>query len=227
MEKVTVSDLCEMYKKVYENGKELLEEAEILLKHKRYARSFTLSQLASEEFSKLPTIYSIATEVNAGLEFDGEKMDKRFRDHKSKSRMLFMLKHFVEGNITPTVQEIREIEKGAKMFNDMKNQSLYAGFYDNEFTKPKDVVTKEFAESHLEIATTYFENVKSGKFHYKQHMIKSLENGSMNRLAALRNFVESSYNRSFSKKDESNHHSKKRKGKGKRRKYGHKNGTKK
>ena len=56
----------------------------------------------------------------------------------------------------PSCEEARAILKGAHetkgTFNDLKNRSLYADFYDDGFWMPSEYIPTELAESILEIA---------------------------------------------------------------------------
>jgi AbiV family abortive infection protein len=68
---------------VLKNAEELVVEAEILYENKRWARSFFLSQAASEELGKYMMVVSaIAFVVGGGMNW--ELFWKRFRNHRAK-----------------------------------------------------------------------------------------------------------------------------------------------
>ena len=52
-QKFTTEEIEVARKKILENGAELIEEAQLLFKHRRYARTVALSLLAVEELSNL------------------------------------------------------------------------------------------------------------------------------------------------------------------------------
>ncbi|GAQ19143.1 DNA topoisomerase 6 subunit B-like [Oceanobacillus picturae] len=79
-----VEEIEKIFFKIYENGCELLEEAEFLHKHQRYARSYLCAHIAFEEFGKLPMLYSAAINVYNGNKTDWKKLNRRIRDHKRK-----------------------------------------------------------------------------------------------------------------------------------------------
>lgn len=58
--KLKVKDIHFIYKLAHENANELMEDAIILYKNKRYARAFYLAQISLEEFGKLNKLYAQA-----------------------------------------------------------------------------------------------------------------------------------------------------------------------
>lgn len=79
-----VEDIEKIFFKIYENACELLEEAEILYTHKKYARAYLCAHIAFEEFGKLPMLNTVALNVYNGVKTDWKKLNKRMRDHKRK-----------------------------------------------------------------------------------------------------------------------------------------------
>lgn len=63
MKPLTLEALDSAYKKIYENAKELLEEAHILFEHNKFARAYSLAQLAGEEISKLNIIFNVSNNL--------------------------------------------------------------------------------------------------------------------------------------------------------------------
>src|SRR5260370_31971773 len=67
-----------------ENAEELIEEADILLKHNKCARAFTLAHLAIEELIKFNLILPVASELARGHSINWRDIDNRLRDHRRK-----------------------------------------------------------------------------------------------------------------------------------------------
>lgn len=59
-----VEDIEGISLKIYENANELLEDAELLYNHEKYARAHACAQFSIEEFGKLPMLYTVATQVD-------------------------------------------------------------------------------------------------------------------------------------------------------------------
>jgi AbiV family abortive infection protein len=86
-----VEDIEKISLKIYENACELIEEAEILYNHKKFARAHACAQFSIEEFAKLPMLFTIATKVSKGDKVDWKDLNRRLRDHKSKTSLSFGL----------------------------------------------------------------------------------------------------------------------------------------
>lgn len=162
-----VSDLEKAYCLIYENAKELLEEAEILFAKEKYARAYTLSHISSEELSKLPILYRVATNVYFGIKVNWKDVNKRLRDHEGKLRMKFISQQFLIGSSLGFVESPEFIEKKAKIYNDFKNVSFYAGIYEKDFIKPSQIITKEIAEANIGVTKYYFRFIELSDFHIK------------------------------------------------------------
>ncbi|OKA30820.1 AbiV family abortive infection protein [Bacillus cereus] len=171
--KLTVDEVEKMRLKVIENASELIEDAKLLLENKRYARAYTLSHLMCEELSKIPMFGRALTESAMDKNYNWKDLHKRLVNHNPKIRLFMMM---------PTVN-IKGLEKVVgismsqgvnayeKALNNLKNNSLYSGFQNNDFKKPSEVITKEIAEAMFEIAYEYFMfmKVSEGKLRGTTH----------------------------------------------------------
>jgi AbiV family abortive infection protein len=83
LNQLKVEEVEEIFKKIYDNACELLDDAEILFSHKKYARAYLCSHIAFEEFGKLPMLNSVALGICYGKKVDWKKFNRRFRNHKS------------------------------------------------------------------------------------------------------------------------------------------------
>jgi AbiV family abortive infection protein len=79
-----VEDIEKIFSKIYGNACELLEEAELLYNHGKYARAYLCAHVAFEEFGKLPMLNSVAIDVFFGKKIDWKKLNKDIRSHHTK-----------------------------------------------------------------------------------------------------------------------------------------------
>jgi len=79
-----VEEIEQIFFKIYENACELLEEAELLYNHQKYARAYLCAHIAFEEFGKLPMLNTAALNVYNGVKTDWKYLNKRIRSHHRK-----------------------------------------------------------------------------------------------------------------------------------------------
>ncbi|PGC53827.1 AbiV family abortive infection protein [Bacillus pseudomycoides] len=79
-----VKDIEKIFLNIYENACELVDDAELLYNHQKYARAYLCAHIAFEEFGKLPMLYTVALNVYNGIKTDWKQLNKRIRDHKRK-----------------------------------------------------------------------------------------------------------------------------------------------
>jgi AbiV family abortive infection protein len=171
MKTLTLAEIDNLRALAFENACELIEEAEILFTNERYARTYTLAHLASEEMAKLPTLALAATDLTHDISVNWKRLDEQLRSHTSKLRGLLFL-DFLGTDVDPNAKEIslpgKDISR-VELFNDLKNASLYSGIYLDSFYKPSAVFGRELALEALTGArnrrTTFakIEEVSRGK----------------------------------------------------------------
>ncbi|MCM3767037.1 AbiV family abortive infection protein [Neobacillus niacini] len=98
-----VEEIEKIFLKIYENACELLEEAELLYNHQKFARAYLCAHIAFEEFGKLPMLNSVAIDVYFGKKIDWKKLNKDIRNHHSKisqsyTTILLILFRFMKRN---------------------------------------------------------------------------------------------------------------------------------
>ncbi|MEH7255111.1 AbiV family abortive infection protein [Neobacillus niacini] len=177
MTALSFGKLEEAYLYVYENTKELLEDSRLLYENKKYARCYTLAQIAMEELAKLPIIYQEATRSFFKEQHDWKHFYKRLRNHESKNKQNFVYFRTMldlTGREHPDF-EFNKLEKTLKYFNDMKNISLYADVKNNKFTKPSIEIKKHTAEELLQLVEGMFEIYSLTCFQNKGGIKKSLD----------------------------------------------------
>ena len=101
LNQLKVEEVEEIFKKIYENACELLDDAELLFSHKKYARAYLCSHIAFEEFGKLPMLNTVALDICYGKKIDWKKLNRLFRDHKAKiaqsyTAILMILNEFLK-----------------------------------------------------------------------------------------------------------------------------------
>ena len=161
MKHYTLNDLGIAYVKIFNNARELLEEAKILFEHKRYARSYLLSQIAGEELSKLIMVYNVACDLCWNRKVDWKEFDKSLRSHIKKNRYnligLRMFSRLLDGVDVSDVVPYKEVNNIAETMNYAKNASLYSGEHQGNFVAPSDLYNIEHAKSIMSLNNKLFD----------------------------------------------------------------------
>lgn len=142
--------------KIVRNAQSLCDESELLHKNKMYARSYTLSHLAREEFAKSLMLYKVCIDVLLGNKVDWKKVDRRFRDHKQK---LVNDRAITDILFSSLEVDGKKIDRGV-LFNSggisytnrRKNSSLYVDWQKGRFIAPEENFTERQSYRNLEIA---------------------------------------------------------------------------
>jgi len=177
MKKVSIADI-ENYKiKFLENSNELLEEANILLKNKRYARAYSLAHLACEELAKIIMITKIAYNISKGENTYWEKFNKRLKNHKEKIKYIFAIDFIFNLTINNKVEVQRYFDdlKFVKHYNDLKNYSIYVSNIGNAFNKPSEIFDNEFVKGYVKLANNRFNFIKKIETLYYGKLAKILK----------------------------------------------------
>lgn len=132
-----------------QNAAELLAEAEILFQHKKFARTYTLAHLSSEELAKLPILAAYGVNLANGKTINWAVLDNKLRSHETKLKGLLFVDLLGTG-IDPTAKTIPVHKKAmsrVELFNTLKNANLYAGVYQGELYRPNSMFTEKLALS--------------------------------------------------------------------------------
>lgn len=129
------------------NAKELYEEAEILKREKKYARSYTLFHLAIEEVGKVFVIFKYLL----GDDYSAEKLKKfdiEFRQHKIKIDSSTTIDVFAlwakDGVLSNQILENATYSKEQiDKLNNLKNLSLYSFILDGSSYNPSHIIKSE------------------------------------------------------------------------------------
>lgn len=151
MQALSLSEIESLRSLALQNAKDLLEEAELLFQHQKFARTYTLAHLSSEELAKLPILAAHGVRLMRGTSISWKGLDKDLTSHATKLKGLLLVDLIGTGT-DPTSKSIKvhnETLSRVELFNALKNASLYAGVYQGELFKPTGVFTKRLAEEAL------------------------------------------------------------------------------
>jgi AbiV family abortive infection protein len=134
-----------------ENSLELISDSELLLINDKYARAYSVSQLAIEEAGKAMMLYELYNTLQADgrKDFDFKKFRKNFRDHRWKtyeSKIIDLMMY--SQNKTDNMEEyalnnFKEIQKAKSGYYDkLKNDGFYVSLENNIFFKPNQIFHK-------------------------------------------------------------------------------------
>lgn len=142
------------------NATELVAEAELLYEHRRFARTYSLAHLSSEELAKLLILVATGVRLAKGEAVNWERLDKHLRSHTTKLKGLLLV-DLLGKNIDPSAKDIQVHKQSlsrVELFNELKNVSLYAGVYQDSMYKPSDAITERLASEALTAARSRLEH---------------------------------------------------------------------
>lgn len=149
--KLTKDSLFEAITKSIENARQLIEEGEILKNKRRYARAYTLFQLATEEVGKAMMTYGFLLFddfENVGIQ---HKFLKNFKDHKIKIKKSVSIDFMIAKAIgSESIKKVILSNAETQMtlinkINDLKNNSLYTSLIVHKFLLPSEIITETMA----------------------------------------------------------------------------------
>jgi AbiV family abortive infection protein len=146
MRHVTPDQIQQGRLKVLQNAASLVEEAELLAEAGKSARAFTLAHLATEELAKIPMLARVAMELLIGEKVDYQKLERRFRSHRSKSGNAVLF-DYIHAELPASTEEESASARlvSTKELNDKKNASLYVSYAKSGFVSPAEEITAEQA----------------------------------------------------------------------------------
>lgn len=132
------------------NAKELLEDAELLKKNRKYARAFSLAVLSLEELAKVPMLANtLLYPKNAQAKW--KSFWTSFTSHPDKQLIWSIYGESLKKAGIATYGD--KYPPGLQpLLEKFKQLSFYVNFFDNEFVKPND-----FAKDNLEWIKWIFE----------------------------------------------------------------------
>lgn len=151
--KVSLKEINHLRILCLKNAGELIEEAELLLKAKRYPRAFVLSEIALEELAKIPMLVGYVNRDVNKLP-SREEFSKRWSNHINKKIVAGIMSGI------PTT----ELGVSAIAANHYKNFGLYVDLTKKGPVMPRNLIGKGLARSSYTIALiTYKKLLRSEK----------------------------------------------------------------
>lgn len=150
--KIKISEIKKGIELSIENSFELINDAQILFENERYARAYSLSQLALEELGKSIMLFDFYQNLQADERktFDFKSFRIKFRDHKWKSYESIFIELLMKADSKSpefenvALENFKKIQKNKKgYFDNLKNQSLYVSLQNDKFKKPNELFKKE------------------------------------------------------------------------------------
>jgi len=154
---IKISEIKIGVKNCLENATELIQDADLLLKNRRFARTHSLTQLALEEVGKAMMLYEFynALQMDNRKEFDFKKFRKNFYNHKWKtfeSTMVNLMMYTEKESYNlksddfkkyalDHFEDILKVKSGH--YDDLKNNSLYVSLKNNKFCKPTELFNEK------------------------------------------------------------------------------------
>lgn len=159
--KSTKQYYLEIYQKAHNNAVELLQEAEILFKHKKYSRAYFLAFTTLEEISKS----QFAADVFTGM-CSEEEFKAFYRNHKVKIRQMGWAHNDANSYphnlkwVGPDQDDMEEVNPKAPIFQ-KRQASLYVDidFERQIVSSPGQVISEEDAREIIHIVGVALQRV--------------------------------------------------------------------
>lgn len=134
LNQLKVDEIKEIYIKIYENACELLEEAELLFDFTKYSRAYLCAHISVEEFGKLPMLYTTALNVHNGVKVDWKDLNKRLRDHKTKTSLSYAI-NMMMLNVLKKKYDVTDLQgENSGIVLTQRDLQGFKDFLDNDFS---------------------------------------------------------------------------------------------
>lgn len=164
MKELPIEQLITGRQKAFQNAYDLIQDAEILYEHQRWARCVFLSSIAIEEIGKyIIIIGAIGRVIKSKVNW--KTFWKRFKNHTEKSGNIFAF----DVLLGPFISHHATISKLVKSLNDTheaeneKLSSLYMDIKSGEFILPMEAIDRIIAQKALESAKAVLKFFESGE----------------------------------------------------------------
>jgi AbiV family abortive infection protein len=154
MRTLTLDQAKSARRKALQNARELVEEAELLLDHKRWARALFLCQIAGEEIGKYILLNSVVVCMIAGDVINWTRLWKRLTSHQEKLELVtFVEDMFLERPLPDQSEKYKEeLEAEVRVLEQGKQKSLYCDFTGEMPHLPSEVIGEDMARNALKWA---------------------------------------------------------------------------
>jgi AbiV family abortive infection protein len=133
-------------------------EAELLLRHNHYARSFVLAQTGVEEIAKGALYFHYFLEAMRSGPVQLDRVDKKWlRDHKSKYSIAFYVTSLAMTRLFGAGQTL-QLKEDAGALVEARMKGLYIDYDEmaKAFVSPQDIVTEAMAQERLSMFRACF-----------------------------------------------------------------------
>jgi len=152
IENVRTENIINGMKKSFNNANSLLEEAYILQSNKKWARAYTLCQLAMEELAKVIMLYGLWINRINDYNIEYGQLNNSFSRHPEKTKLSIVTEiaflklykeHSGEDWVDNIIKEDEEQLAKVKELNNLKNDSLYVSINNYDFKSPYETIDEE------------------------------------------------------------------------------------
>lgn len=166
-----IKDIEQIYEKIYFNACELIEDAELLYDHNRYARAYLAAQIAFEELGKLPMLYTTALNLYNGIDIEWKDLNFKLRNHKAKTSLSLAIVMMFEKFIIKYEEEDRGYTKGDK-FIMPKDMASFKEILDNDlFSIDMERFYKAFKDTDMQKDFLLRKDIAEYMNDYKNHSL--------------------------------------------------------
>lgn len=151
---VTKEEMAAARIAAFENARELVLEAELLLSSSHTARALFLAQIAGEEIGKAFLLAGFAMQSIAAV-INWKRFWKSFRSHAHKMEAVMLTESALSPALDETerASELHTLKERARQLETMKLASLYVDFFsDLSVSAPRKVIQETTARNAVEWA---------------------------------------------------------------------------
>lgn len=149
LENISNENIINGMKKSLNNADSLLSEAFLLQSNKKFARAYTLCQIAIEELAKIQMLFELWIDRINGNTINYKLLNDNFKDHPTKTKIsieteiaFFKLMKEQTGYewIDKLISKGDELLTKVKELNNLKNESLYVSIKNDGFQSPEEII---------------------------------------------------------------------------------------
>tara|TARA_R110002049_G_scaffold16035_1_gene64792 strand:+ start:2521 stop:3138 length:618 start_codon:yes stop_codon:yes gene_type:complete len=184
------------------NAEGLMTDADLLDKHSRISRAYTLYHLAVEELSKASKCLLIYNFNDFENKKSLKSLNILFKDHvtklqKSAEIEMWLVESLIDSNpkaAREIFEQILENKKKANLFDKLKNYSLYTTYINNTFKNPEEQIKKEHVAFVKQLANVRFNLMSSfwnfTKANSDEILKQDFKNKKINKGEVIKEYVE-------------------------------------
>ena len=136
---------------VLENARDLVSDARVLFKRKRYPTAYALAALATEEYGKCIMLLG-AAHWGSRDSYDWAVLERRMKSHPEKLAMVAVLDFTLTSHRQPTAEIIKRCHHSrvfAAQLDIVKQKGFYVSVTKEKLSLPRAAVTKLLAHEML------------------------------------------------------------------------------